>query len=138
MRDLSGKVVPVKDSPTPLVQPAGVRPYTHPVVASYYENAEGNIPTLYAWRILDYWKWTNRPNPDDYELRRRFDRRNASGRTVGGKGCARQWRCARDGRLARADAGGRGGQGGVRRHPRRRRQSGGSRGRPQLSCGPLC
>lgn len=26
-------------------------------------------PTLYAWRMVDYQKWTNRPNPDDYELR---------------------------------------------------------------------
>ncbi len=52
-----------------------------------------------------------------------------SGRTVGGKGRARQWRCAGDGRLARAHAGGRGGQGGVRRHPRRRGQGGRGRAR---------
>ena len=43
--------------------------YTHPAVTSYYKNAAGSVPTLYAWRIVDYWKWTNRPNPDDYELR---------------------------------------------------------------------
>ena len=43
--------------------------YTHPAVASYYKNAAGSAPTLYAWRIVDYWKWTNRPNPDDYQLR---------------------------------------------------------------------
>ena len=44
--------------------------YTHPKVASYYKNAAGKVPTLYGFRIVDYWKWTNRPNPDDYELRR--------------------------------------------------------------------
>jgi len=33
------------------------------------KNSEGNVPTLYAWRILDYWNWTKRPNPDDYQLR---------------------------------------------------------------------
>ena len=43
--------------------------YTHPAVASYYKNSEGTVPTLFGSRIVDYWKWTNRPNPDDYELR---------------------------------------------------------------------
>lgn len=43
--------------------------YTHPKVLSYYKNAVGTVPTLYGFRIADYWKWTNRPNPDDYELR---------------------------------------------------------------------
>ncbi|MGH3678057.1 MAG: flavin-containing monooxygenase [Mycobacterium sp.] len=43
--------------------------YSHPTVTSYYKNSSGDLPTLYAWRIVDYWKWTNRPNPDDYELR---------------------------------------------------------------------
>ena len=46
------------------------------------------MPTLYAWRIVDYWKWTNRPNPDDYEL--------TTMRTVGEKGrstqCQDDWR----------------------------------------------
>ena len=42
--------------------------YTHPKVVSYYKNAAGTVPTLYGFRIVDYWKWTNRPNPDDYEL----------------------------------------------------------------------
>jgi 4-hydroxyacetophenone monooxygenase len=45
--------------------------YTHPAVSSsYYKNASGHVPTLYGFRIFDYWRWTNRPNPDDYELRR--------------------------------------------------------------------
>jgi 4-hydroxyacetophenone monooxygenase len=44
--------------------------YSHPAVASsYYKNASGGLPTLYAFRIFDYWRWTNRPNPDDYEFR---------------------------------------------------------------------
>ncbi|KHO22082.1 flavin-containing monooxygenase [Mycolicibacterium setense] len=44
--------------------------YTHPaVVNSYYKNADGDVPTLYAFRIFDYWRWTNRPDPDDFELR---------------------------------------------------------------------
>ncbi len=43
--------------------------YTHPAVDSYYKNSAGTVPTLFAWRIVDYWNWTSRPDPDDYELR---------------------------------------------------------------------
>jgi 4-hydroxyacetophenone monooxygenase len=44
--------------------------YTHPAIkSSYYLNSEGGVPSLFAWRISDYWKWTNRPDPADYELR---------------------------------------------------------------------
>jgi 4-hydroxyacetophenone monooxygenase len=42
--------------------------YTHPKVVSYYKNAVGTVPTLYGFRIVDYWKWTRSPNPDDYDL----------------------------------------------------------------------
>ncbi|WP_319449857.1 MULTISPECIES: NAD(P)/FAD-dependent oxidoreductase [unclassified Mycobacterium] len=46
--------------------------YTHPAVtSSYYKNAAGDVPTLYGFRIFDYWRWTNRPDAQDYELRRR-------------------------------------------------------------------
>lgn len=45
--------------------------YSHPAISSsYYKNAAGHVPTLYAFRIFDYWNWTNRPNPNDYDLRR--------------------------------------------------------------------
>jgi 4-hydroxyacetophenone monooxygenase len=44
--------------------------YTHPKVVSYYKNAAGTVPTLYGFRIVDYWKWTRSPNPDDYDLQR--------------------------------------------------------------------
>ncbi len=44
--------------------------YAHPAVtSSYYKNSAGELPTLFAWRIVDYWKWTHRPNPGDYELK---------------------------------------------------------------------
>ena len=43
--------------------------YSHPAVtSSYYKNSAGELPTLFAWRIVDYWKWTHRPDLDDYEL----------------------------------------------------------------------
>lgn len=44
--------------------------YSHPAVSSsYYKNSSGGLPTLYGFRIFDYWRWTNSPNPDDYEMR---------------------------------------------------------------------
>ena len=44
--------------------------YSHPAVtSSYYKNASGALPTLYGFRIFDLWRWTNRVNQDDYELR---------------------------------------------------------------------
>ncbi|WP_445170427.1 flavin-containing monooxygenase [Mycolicibacterium sp. Dal123E01] len=46
--------------------------YSHPAVtSSYYKNAAGGLPTLYGFRIFDYWRWTSRPNPGDYDLRPR-------------------------------------------------------------------
>lgn len=44
--------------------------YSHPAVSSsYYKNAAGELPTLYGFRIFDYWRWTSSPDPQDYELR---------------------------------------------------------------------
>ncbi|KUH68918.1 4-hydroxyacetophenone monooxygenase [Mycolicibacterium novocastrense] len=44
--------------------------YSHPAISSsYYKNASGGLPTLYGFRIFDYWRWTSHPDPDDYELR---------------------------------------------------------------------
>lgn len=40
--------------------------YAHPAVSSYYKNSAGELPTLFAWRIADYWKWTHRPTLGDY------------------------------------------------------------------------
>lgn len=43
--------------------------YAHPsVTSSYYKNSTGALPTLFAWRIADYWKWTRHPDPADYQL----------------------------------------------------------------------
>ncbi|MFN8101901.1 MAG: NAD(P)/FAD-dependent oxidoreductase [Mycobacterium sp.] len=43
--------------------------YTHPKVVSYYQNSTGAVPTLFGSRIVDYWGWTNRADPADYDLR---------------------------------------------------------------------
>ena len=44
--------------------------YSHRAVkSSYYKNSAGELPTLFAWRIVDYWKWTHRPDPGDYDLK---------------------------------------------------------------------
>ncbi len=44
--------------------------YAHPAVSSYYKNSAGELPTLFAWRIVDYWKWTHHPDPQDYILKK--------------------------------------------------------------------
>ena len=43
--------------------------YAHPAVSSYYKNSAGELPTLFAWRIVDYWRWTHHPDPSDYILK---------------------------------------------------------------------
>jgi len=35
---------------------------------SYYRNAKGRVTTNSPWRLLDYWRWTSKPDPDDYWL----------------------------------------------------------------------
>ena len=47
--------------------------YTHPSVSSYYKNSTGSTPTLFPFRIVDYWNWTRRPNPEDFDMCRRQD-----------------------------------------------------------------
>lgn len=39
------------------------------VTSSYCKKSSGDVPTLLPWRVVDYWRRTNRPDPDDYELR---------------------------------------------------------------------
>lgn len=45
--------------------------YTHPSVRSYYKNSTGSTPTLFPFRVVDYWHWTRKPNADDFELHQR-------------------------------------------------------------------
>jgi 4-hydroxyacetophenone monooxygenase len=33
---------------------------------SYYKNSKGELHTVQPWRIVDYWRWTHEPDPDDY------------------------------------------------------------------------
>ena len=45
--------------------------WSHPAVSSYYKHADGRIYTVMPWRNIDYWHWTQAPNPDDLVLDRR-------------------------------------------------------------------
>ncbi len=42
--------------------------WSHPAVSSYYKSADGRIYTVMPWRNIDYWHWTQAPNPDDLVL----------------------------------------------------------------------
>ena len=36
---------------------------------SFYKNAFGEVHILSPWRLVDYWRWTREPNPDDFVIR---------------------------------------------------------------------
>ena len=36
---------------------------------SFYKNAYGEVHILSPWRLVDYWRWTREPNPDDFVIR---------------------------------------------------------------------
>ena len=35
---------------------------------SFYKNAYGEVHTVSPWRLVDYWTWTRRPDPDDFVI----------------------------------------------------------------------
>jgi 4-hydroxyacetophenone monooxygenase len=35
---------------------------------SFYKNAHGEVYGLSPWRLVDYWAWTRRPDPDDFVI----------------------------------------------------------------------
>ena len=36
---------------------------------SFYKNAFGEVYVLSPWRLVDYWSWTRKPDPDDFVFR---------------------------------------------------------------------
>ena len=40
--------------------------WRHPRVHSYYNNDDGRVVTNAPWRLLDYWRMTREPEPDDF------------------------------------------------------------------------
>jgi 4-hydroxyacetophenone monooxygenase len=43
--------------------------WSHPAIEhSWYKSDDGRIYTLSPWRLVDYWTWTRRPDPDDLTL----------------------------------------------------------------------
>ena len=44
--------------------------WSHPGMNSWFKNAKGRVTTTSPWRLLDYWRWTKRPNLADFHLRR--------------------------------------------------------------------
>ena len=44
--------------------------WSHPSITnSWYKNDAGRVTVLSPWRLVDYWKWTKRPDVADYEVR---------------------------------------------------------------------
>ena len=43
--------------------------WSHPSISSsWYRNPQGRVTVLSPWRLVDYWKWTQEPALDDFEL----------------------------------------------------------------------
>ncbi|HEX3981404.1 MAG TPA: hypothetical protein VHW93_09270 [Acidimicrobiales bacterium] len=41
--------------------------WSHPSIRhSWYRNAEGRIYILSPWRLVDYWRWTRQPAPEEF------------------------------------------------------------------------
>lgn len=43
--------------------------WSHPGMTSWYKNSRGRVVTTSPFRLLDYWRWTRRPDPADFRLR---------------------------------------------------------------------
>jgi 4-hydroxyacetophenone monooxygenase len=41
--------------------------WSHPGMTSWYKNAKGRVVTTSPWRLVDYWRWTREPDPEDYD-----------------------------------------------------------------------
>jgi 4-hydroxyacetophenone monooxygenase len=42
--------------------------WSHPGMTNWYKNAAGRVTTTSPWRLVDYWRWTNAPVLDEFEL----------------------------------------------------------------------
>jgi len=43
--------------------------WSHPSIkSSWYRNDAGRVTVLSPWRLVDYWRWTQRPDPADFVL----------------------------------------------------------------------
>lgn len=38
------------------------------ITHSFYKNSHGEVYTLSPWHLVDYWAWTRRPDPQDFEF----------------------------------------------------------------------
>ncbi|PRX27381.1 4-hydroxyacetophenone monooxygenase [Paraburkholderia sp. BL18I3N2] len=43
--------------------------WSHPSVNNWYKNSKGRVVNTSPWSLADYWKWTRKPDPEDYEWR---------------------------------------------------------------------
>jgi 4-hydroxyacetophenone monooxygenase len=40
--------------------------WTHPGMSTYYRNTNGRVVSVMPWRLVDYWKMTEKPEPADF------------------------------------------------------------------------
>lgn len=42
--------------------------WTHPKANSYYNNSKGRVYLSFPFRLVDYWTWTRKPDPENFAL----------------------------------------------------------------------
>jgi 4-hydroxyacetophenone monooxygenase len=42
--------------------------FSHAGAGSWYKNKAGRVVNTSPWRLVDYWKWTRRPELADYDM----------------------------------------------------------------------
>jgi 4-hydroxyacetophenone monooxygenase len=42
--------------------------WAHEGTNNWYKNSKGNVTANLPWRLVDYWKWTGRPDLSEYEI----------------------------------------------------------------------
>ncbi len=42
--------------------------WSSPAMDSWYKNSAGRVTATSPWLLLDYWNWTRKPDPNDYEF----------------------------------------------------------------------
>ena len=44
--------------------------WSHPSIkSSWYRNHAGRVTVLSPWRLVDYWRWTKKPDLESFVLR---------------------------------------------------------------------
>ena len=67
-RSIECKVEAARDYHQRLRDWVGQLVWSHEGTDSWYKNSEGRVTANMPWRLVDYWRWTRKPNLNEYHL----------------------------------------------------------------------